>query len=172
MYNNSSSKTRGFNSIMEKIKLVNKYAIGVHVMWFEIEMLEGYMDALINALETVENPKSSINLDFCFNLTQAIETMDESKITPYELLDKFDEQIAQAADLSDMLVYEWAGYSKGGWSRLPAQMKNWLPALLGSFALAIDRIPFWCFRELNSAGIDQVVESLSSPTPKYFAAFI
>ena len=39
---------------------------------------------------------------------------------------KFDKQIAKAADLSNMLVYEWAGYSKGGWSRLPAQMKRQL----------------------------------------------
>ena len=42
------------------------------------------------------------------------------------LREEFDKQIAQAADLSNMLVYEWAGYSKGGWSRLPAQMKKQL----------------------------------------------
>ena len=39
---------------MSQLTLQNKYVIGVHVMWFEIEMFQGYCDALINTLETVE----------------------------------------------------------------------------------------------------------------------
>ena len=47
-------------------KLDKKYVIGTHVMWFEIEMFQGYCDALINTLETVENP-NNITIDICFN---------------------------------------------------------------------------------------------------------
>ena len=43
---------------MSQLTLQNKYVIGVHVMWFEIEMFQGYCDALINTLETVENPNN------------------------------------------------------------------------------------------------------------------
>ena len=31
-------------------KLTNKYVIGTHVMWFEIEMFEDFVDGLINLL--------------------------------------------------------------------------------------------------------------------------
>ena len=38
--------------------LKNKYVIGTHVMWFEIEMFEDFVDGLINLLETVENKEN------------------------------------------------------------------------------------------------------------------
>ena len=37
------------------VNLKNKYVIGTHVMWFEIDMFEDFVDGLINLLETVEN---------------------------------------------------------------------------------------------------------------------
>ena len=33
----------------------NKYVIGTHVMWFEIEMFRDFIDGMINLLETVED---------------------------------------------------------------------------------------------------------------------
>jgi len=58
------------------VNLKNKYVIGTHVMWFEIEMFEDFVDGLINLLETVEN-KENVTIDLCFNLSQKLEKIDE-----------------------------------------------------------------------------------------------
>ena len=46
--------------------LKNKYAIGTHVMFYEIEIYKEFIDGLINVLDQVEN-KQNVYLDFCFN---------------------------------------------------------------------------------------------------------
>ena len=33
----------------------NRYVIGTHVMWFEIEMFKDFIDGMINLMETVED---------------------------------------------------------------------------------------------------------------------
>ncbi len=50
----------------------NKYAIGVHVMFYEIEMFKSYIDGLLNLLSTVDN-KENVYLDFAFNTSQFFE---------------------------------------------------------------------------------------------------
>ena len=75
MHNDGGAKTRSNNG-MSQLTLQNKYVIGVHVMWFEIEMFQGYCDALINTMETVENP-NNITIDICFNMTEVLEKIDE-----------------------------------------------------------------------------------------------
>ena len=61
------------------ITLKNKYVIGTHVMFFEIEMFKDFVDGMINLLETVEN-KENVIVDLCFNLSQKLEKIDEDKI--------------------------------------------------------------------------------------------
>ena len=77
-----------------KYNLKNRYVIGVHVMYFEIEMFEEYIDGLFNLLDTVEN-KENIMLDFCFNTSEHLEQIDTSQISKEELISKFDTQIAR-----------------------------------------------------------------------------
>ena len=72
-------------------KLKRKYVIGVHVMFFEIEIFKEYIDGLLNLLNTVEN-KENVVLDFCFNTSEHLEQIDTSQITKEELISKFDEQ--------------------------------------------------------------------------------
>jgi len=74
-----------------EIKLNNKYVIGTHVMWFEIEMYKDFVDGLINLMKTVENLEN-VAIDICFNMTERLETIDREKIQPEELLYKFNEQ--------------------------------------------------------------------------------
>ena len=57
--------------INNMIKLNNKYVIGTHVMFFEIEMYKDFIDGLINLLETVEN-KDNVIIDLCFNLILSV----------------------------------------------------------------------------------------------------
>jgi len=70
------------------IKLKNKYVIGTHVMFFEIEMYNDFIDGLVNLLETVEN-KDNVTIDLCFNMSEKIEKIDYDKISKDELLGKF-----------------------------------------------------------------------------------
>ena len=60
-------------------KLANKYVIGTHVMFFEIEMYEDFIDGMVNLLETVEN-KDNVIIDLCFNINEILEKIDKDKI--------------------------------------------------------------------------------------------
>ena len=78
---------------MSQLTLQNKYVIGVHVMWFEIEMYADFIDGMVNLLETVEN-KENVMIDLCFNMLQHFEKVDEDKIKKHELIIKFKKGVA------------------------------------------------------------------------------
>ena len=74
-------------------KLNNKYVIGTHVMWFEIEMYADFIDGMVNLLDTVEN-KENVTIDLCFNMLQHFEQVDSDKIKKHELVVKFKKGVA------------------------------------------------------------------------------
>jgi len=74
------------------VLLKNKYVIGTHVMWFEIEMFTDFIDGLINLMDTVEN-KDAVLVDLCFNLSQKLEKIDTDKIDVNQLLVKFSNEV-------------------------------------------------------------------------------
>ena len=80
------------------INLNNKYVIGTHVMFFEIEMYKDFIDGMVNLLETVEN-KENVFIDLCFNISEEIEKIDKDKICHKELFDKFDAGVNKLKDL-------------------------------------------------------------------------
>ncbi len=80
------------------IKLKNKYVIGTHVMWFEIEMFKDFIDGMINLLENVEN-KENVIVDLCFNLSQKLEKIDGDKIDEKGLLVKFTNTVQKLKNL-------------------------------------------------------------------------
>ena len=84
-------------------KLTNKYVIGTHVMWFEIEMFEDFVDGLINLLETVEN-KENVTIDLCFNLLQHFEKIDEDIVDEEYLTVQFFEGVRRIEDLGYEVV--------------------------------------------------------------------
>jgi hypothetical protein len=69
----------------------NKYAIGVHVMFYEIEMFKSYIDGLLNLLSTVDN-KENVYLDFAFNTSRFFEKIDTSKTSNDDLTDRFEKR--------------------------------------------------------------------------------
>ena len=81
-----------------KVKLTNKYVIGTHIMWFEIEMFKDFVEGLVNLLETVEN-KENVTVDLCFNLSEKLEKIDKNKIKKHELLIKFKKGVAEIESL-------------------------------------------------------------------------
>ena len=74
-------------------KLKNKYVIGTHVMWFEIEMYADFINGMVNLLNTVEN-KENVTIDLCFNMLQHFEEVDNNKIKKHELVVKFKKGVA------------------------------------------------------------------------------
>jgi len=84
-------------------KLTNKYVIGTHVMWFEIEMFEDFVDGLINLLETVEN-KENVTIDLCFNLLQHFEKIDEDVVDEEYLTVQFFDGVRRIEDLGYEVV--------------------------------------------------------------------
>ena len=70
------------------MKLINKYVIGTHVMFYEIEMYKEFIDGLVNMLTDVEN-KSNVYIDLCFNMSEELEKIDTEQITKNMLMTKF-----------------------------------------------------------------------------------
>ena len=75
-------------------KLKNKYVIGCHVMFYEIEIYKEYIDGLINLLETIDN-KENVYLDLCFNVSEKIEKIDTDKISKEELIKLFKDGVTK-----------------------------------------------------------------------------
>ena len=74
-------------------KLTKRYVIGTHVMWFEIEMYNDFINGMVNLLETVEN-KENVTIDLCFNMLQHFERVDYDKIKKHELVIKFKKGVS------------------------------------------------------------------------------
>ena len=80
-------------------KLKNKYVIGCHVMFYEIEIYKEYIVGLINLLETIDNIVN-VYLDLCFNVSEKIEKIDTDKISKEKLLKLFKEGITRLKDIN------------------------------------------------------------------------
>ena len=85
------------------MRLVHKYAIGVHIMFYEINMVPTYIDGLLNVLSVVEN-KENVHLDFAFNVSQFFEKIDTDKISKKELIEKFYVDISRLFSTSPINI--------------------------------------------------------------------
>ena len=56
------------------IKLKNKFAIGCLVQWYEIEIIEEYINSVKKALKQVDNTENVL-VDFTFTTNQKLETI-------------------------------------------------------------------------------------------------
>lgn len=83
------------------MKIHNKYAIGIHVMFYEIEMLSTYVDGLLNLLSTVDNTEN-VYLDFSFNTSQFFEKIDTSKTSKDDLFDRFEVELSKLKQLPNL----------------------------------------------------------------------
>ena len=78
-----------------------KYAIGIHVMFYEIEMFSDYISGLLNLLSTVDN-KENVYLDFVFNTSQFFEKVDTSKTSKDDLTDRFKNELFRLKELPNV----------------------------------------------------------------------
>lgn len=73
------------------IELKNKYCIGTHIMFYEIEMLESQTNALIQTIETVKNPEN-ITIEMFLNCSEYFEQLD-TEYTWGFIRDKFYKEV-------------------------------------------------------------------------------
>ena len=74
------------------ITLNNKFAIGCIVQWYEIEMVEEYLQSVKNAIRPIENKKNVI-VDLYLNVDQSLEKIDESQTTIEDIEYRFSRMI-------------------------------------------------------------------------------
>ena len=66
----------------------NKYIIGTHVMFYEIDMAKEHIESIINASNRVSN-RENITINLLFNLSEYFEKVDTNQISKNELRQKF-----------------------------------------------------------------------------------
>tara|TARA_A100001515_G_scaffold144578_1_gene149114 strand:+ start:770 stop:1795 length:1026 start_codon:yes stop_codon:yes gene_type:complete len=71
------------------MKIKNKYIIGTHIMFYEIDMAEEHIQSINNALDLVENVEN-IQVDLFFNISEYFERIDQTKTSKEELITKFE----------------------------------------------------------------------------------
>jgi uncharacterized protein YfcZ (UPF0381/DUF406 family) len=70
------------------MKVHNKYIIGTHIMFYEIDMVKEHIQSLINAVNTVEN-KDNITIDLFYNISEFFEKINREEISKDDLITKF-----------------------------------------------------------------------------------
>jgi len=73
-------------------KLENKFAIGCLVQWYEIEIIEEYVESLKQSLSQIDN-RENVIVDFKLVINQELEKIDETKITIDEIITRFEKMI-------------------------------------------------------------------------------
>ena len=85
------------------VKLQNNFAIGCLIQWYEIELVEEYLQSVKNAIDNVEN-KENVIVDLFFNTSQALEKVDKTQITLSEIIQKYHKIIEKVFNYDDDLV--------------------------------------------------------------------
>ena len=73
---------------MKTIKLNNTFAIGCLVQWYEVEIINEYIQSVEMALLNIEN-KENVIVDICFNMGQNLEKIDEDKMKLDKIFKRF-----------------------------------------------------------------------------------
>jgi len=89
------------------MEIKNRYVIGTHVMWYEIEMYANFVDGLVNLLEPVTN-KENVIIDLCFNASQKFEQIVDTEDI-YKLKEKFLKGVSKIKDLDVKVVVQVKG---------------------------------------------------------------
>ncbi len=78
----------------------NKIAIGCLIQWYEIELVEEYLQSVKNAIDMIDNKKDVI-IDLYFNTDETLEKLDEDKISMSSIRDKFNKILFDIFDYED-----------------------------------------------------------------------
>ena len=70
------------------MKLKYKYAIGCLVQWYEVEIVDEYIESVKQSLQNIDN-KENVIVDICFNMAQNLEQIDESQMKLDDIFHRF-----------------------------------------------------------------------------------
>ena len=70
------------------MKINNRFAIGCLIQWYEIELIEQYLQSVKNAVDMIDN-KENVIIDLYFNCSQELEKVDEEQISISEIKHKY-----------------------------------------------------------------------------------
>ncbi len=74
------------------MKINNKYIIGTHIMFYEIEMVQEQTKSIINALSLVDN-KENVTVDYFLNISEYFEKVDTNQKTKGDLISLFNKEV-------------------------------------------------------------------------------
>ena len=69
--------------------LNNKFAIGCLVQFYEIDIIEEYINSVKQSLKNIQN-KENVIVDFCLNINEGLEQLDKDKIEMEDIVSKFN----------------------------------------------------------------------------------
>ena len=75
------------------IKINNKFAIGCLVQWYEIDIIEEYVNSVKQSLSQLENPENVI-VHFTLTTNQELERIDETQIDMKTIEKKFESMMS------------------------------------------------------------------------------
>lgn len=87
------------------MKLKNKYIVGVHVMFYEIEMLPEYIDSCIGMIQGIDNPEN-VTYHFTWNISEHFESIDTSAISLSELNSRFYQCVERIERIGCKLIVD------------------------------------------------------------------
>ena len=87
------------------MKIKNKIAIGCLIQWYEIELIEEYLQSVKNAVDIIDN-KDNVVIDLYFNCSEELEKVDEKQINISDIKQKYNDILKRL--FGD---YEYGGYN-------------------------------------------------------------
>tara|TARA_Y100001938_G_C8070240_1_gene422629 strand:- start:262 stop:1260 length:999 start_codon:yes stop_codon:yes gene_type:complete len=87
------------------LKIKNKIAIGCLIQWYEIELIEEYLQSVKNAVDILDN-KDKVVIDLYFNCSEELEKVDEKQTNISDIKQKYH-------DILERLFgdFEYGGYN-------------------------------------------------------------
>lgn len=74
------------------MEITKKYIVGTHVMFYEVDMIGEFMQALKNSIDEITN-QENITVDFVFNLCEYFGKINIEEISKEELKNKFKQHL-------------------------------------------------------------------------------
>ena len=87
------------------MKIKNKIAIGCLIQWYEIELIEEYLQSVKNAVDIIDN-KDNVVIDLYFNCSEELEKVDEKQTNISDIKQKYNDILTRL--FGD---FEYGGYN-------------------------------------------------------------
>ena len=87
------------------MKIKNKIAIGCLIQWYEIELIEEYLQSVKNAVDIIDN-KDNVVIDLYFNCSEELEKVDEKQTNISDIKQKYNDILKRL--FGD---FEYGGYN-------------------------------------------------------------